>query len=99
MATAKKATTKKKPVSKKVTTKKTAASKAKKQASVRSFRPTRSQQPFMSFQPSRQTLYWLILSAIVLVFGMWIITLQVQIQDIYNSIDANNEAYSTLETK
>lgn len=62
---------------------------AKKQPSLRSFRPA-AEQDFMSFRFTVQTVYWLILSVLVLALGIWVISLNTKINDIYNQIDASN---------
>ncbi len=66
------------------TTKRAKASEAK------SFRVAPEDVPFFTFKLTRQTLYWLVLSVVVIAFTLWILKLQSDIQDIYNSIDANS---------
>lgn len=100
------ATTKKKPAAKSTTTHKPVAksahksapkvthkSSAKKQVSVdtQSFRPSREATPFMTFTFTRQSLYWLILSVLVLALGAWVMYLNVQIQDIYDQVELNTQ--------
>ena len=88
MAT-KKATSTKKPT----TRKKASAVRSKKSKSqtsaVRSFRVSKPDTPFMTFSITRQTVYWLVLGLIVIVFGFWINKLQSDISDIYDSIEQN----------
>lgn len=93
-------TTTKKPAaraktSKKHPAKKTAAApkvaKAK-QAPVASFRVAKPEQPFFTFRITRQTLYWLILSVAVLSLGVWMITINQRVQEIYDQIDATQAA-------
>jgi len=89
------ATTKKKPVSKskvRATTvrSKTPRKKSTKKQEVRSFRVAKPETPFLTFSITKQTIYWLVLSVVVLVFGLWLIKLQSDIQAIYDSIDATN---------
>lgn len=88
------ATTKKKPVTKKTTAKKAAA-----HASVKSFRVTKSTTPFFHFDFTLQTVYWLILSALVVSLALWVMSLNMQIQDIYDQIDQTNEAINTSDLK
>lgn len=82
MATKKTTTTKRKR-----TTKTT-----KKAPEMKSFRVAKEDTPFFTFKLTRQTLYWLVLSVVVVAFTLWILKLQADIQDIYNSIDANSSA-------
>lgn len=89
------ATTKKKPVSKtkaKATKVRSSAPRKKttKKQAVRSFRVAKPDTPFMTFSITKQTAYWLVLAGVVLVFGIWLIKLQSDIQAIYDSIDATN---------
>lgn len=87
------ATTKKKPASKAKATKVRSAAprkKSNKKQPVRSFRVAKPESPFFTFSITKQTVYWLVLSAVVLVFGLWLIKLQSDIQGIYDSIDATN---------
>lgn len=57
---------------------------------MRSFHVAHQSTPFMSARPTRQTLYWLVICAVVIVFTLWILKLQSDIQAIYDSIDADN---------
>jgi len=84
MATKKTTTTKRKRV--------TTSTKRKKSPEMQSFRVARDDVPFFTFKLTKQTLYWLVLSAVVVAFTLWILKLQSDIQEIYNSIDANNSA-------
>ncbi len=45
----------------------------------------------MTFTPTKQSLYWLVLGVIVICFATWILKLQSDIQAIYDSIDANSD--------
>jgi hypothetical protein len=79
-----------KTTTRKVTTKK---SPAKKQQAVAAgfFRPTKEEAPFLSFTFTTQSLYWLILSALVLALGAWVMYLNVKIQDIYDQVEINTQ--------
>jgi uncharacterized protein HemX len=100
------ATTKKKPVTKATATRKPAAkttpkaapktarkSTAKKQkaVAVQSFRPSYESTPFMTFKFTTQSIYWLILSGLVLALGGWVMYLNVQIQEIYDQVELNTQ--------
>lgn len=80
----------KKAVPKKTTTKKTATTKASQNAPMRSFKRSTPETSFFTFKLTQQTLYWLILSVIVLILGVWVIRLETEIQGIYDSIEANS---------
>lgn len=90
MATKKTTTTKRKR-----TVKSTRRAKA---PEIRSFRIAPEDVPFMTFKLTRQTLYWLVLSAVVVAFTLWILKLQSDIQEIYDSIDANNSTIIEVPT-
>lgn len=51
-------------------------------------------QSFFRFQPSVETVYWLLLLLLVLGLGVWVMQLTIQTQDIYNQIELLNAAYS-----
>ena len=109
MATAKKSTATKKPVTKKAAPKRAAAKatvktkvtkvrRAPSTKAVQSFRPTKPEQPFMTMQPSIQTVYWLILAVLVLGLGFWVANISMQVQDLYDQIDATNQSTSNITT-
>lgn len=93
--TAAKAAPKTKVVAAKTTARKTTTKKspAKKQqaTSASLFRPTKEQTPFLSFAFTTQSLYWLILSVLVLGLGAWVMYLNVKIQDIYDQVEINTQ--------
>lgn len=102
MAT-RKSTTKKAPVKKASTPRKSAAKKssAKKSASSRvslrnqiGLRPEESS--FFTFRITKQTLYWLVLGAVVIMFTLWLTKLQSDIQDLYDQVDASTAELSTM---
>ncbi len=81
-----KKTSTKKSATRKSAPKKRATTKAQQQ-SARSFHIERSPTPFLTIAITRQTLYWGILSLVVLILGIWIIHLQNEINKIYDAID------------
>ena len=98
MAT-KKTTTKKTSKAKKPTTARKSASKstAAKRLSLASqigLRPEETD--FMTFRVTRQTLYWLVLGLVVILFTVWLMKLQMDIQTLYDQIDANTASMSEL---
>lgn len=68
------------------------------QTQMRSFRPAAVSEPFFTFRLTRETLYWLILSAIVLALGIWVININTKVQGIYDQIDEINRQTSELDT-
>lgn len=96
MAT-KKSSTKKSPV-KKSAPRKTAAKKSSgKRLSLRSHIGLRDEETeFMTFRITKQTLYWLVLGAVVILFTLWLSKLQSDIQTLYDQIDASSIESSTM---
>lgn len=96
MATTKKSSTSKtaKSTRKVSTPRKNVAAKktAAKVQTVRSFRVSKPETPFLTFTLTRQTAYWLVLGFIVILFALWITKLQADIQGIYDTIDMNTAA-------
>lgn len=72
------ATTKKKPATK---------SKSKKTTADRSFAVSSDRPPFFTYRITHQTFYWVVLGALILALGIWVLTLTVKIQQIYDDID------------
>ncbi|MES2875858.1 MAG: hypothetical protein V4678_00135 [Patescibacteria group bacterium] len=99
MAT-KKTTTKKTPVKKKAAVTRKATPKRKsagKRAALRSHIGLQAEETaFMTFRITKQTVYWLVLGAVVIVFTLWLARLQSEIQTIYDQIDANTVEMSQL---
>lgn len=89
MATTKKAATAKVTKAKKAPVKKSTP-KAKKSATVehRTLRRSVDDTPFFTIRLTHQTLYWLILSGLVVALAAWVMHLSGRIQDIYDQIDA-----------
>jgi hypothetical protein len=46
--------------------------------------------PFMTFKPTSQTLYWIVLGLVVIAFTMWLMNLQDSVQSLYDEVDASN---------
>lgn len=98
-AAPKKASSPKKSPAKKPTVKaksKTASTKKPAAQAIRSFRPSRSTEPFFTFKITRQTIYWLILSVIVIGLAAWVLQLNARIQSIYDQIEQNSMNIETL---
>lgn len=84
----------KKPASARKSTTKPAVKKQK-AVTHQSFRPTKENTPFMTFQFTQQSVYWLILSVLVLALGAWVMYLNVKIQDIYDQVELNTYLHET----
>ncbi len=96
MATAKKTTVKKtvtpkkKVVTNKVpTNKRSVASKStanktssKKSAQAKSFKLSKNVPSFTTFKITEQTVYWIIIIAVIIFFQLWIISLQIEISNL-----------------
>jgi hypothetical protein len=54
-------------------------------------------EPFFTFRFTQQTVYWLILCALVLALGVWVMYLTIKVQNIYDDIDAANMHSSMTE--
>lgn len=102
MPTAKKKPSPKKAVVKRAPAKSTATKVTRvtrpAQTQMRSFRPAAVSEPFFTFRLTRETLYWLILSAIVLALGIWVTNINIKVQMIYDQIDQTNRQILELDT-
>lgn len=89
-----KATSKKHPV---------AHSASSKKSEMRSFQVSEQKEPFFSVRITTQTIYWAILSILVLSLGLWINDINDRVQAIYDQVDAMNrsadEVDSTIKSK
>ena len=72
-------------VTAKTATKKRSTAKSK-PAHMRSFKRSPDQPPFFTYQITQQTVYWLIISLLVLALGIWVITLSVKVQTLYDQV-------------
>jgi len=80
----------KKPVTKKASAKKKSVVRTKKVAPLQSFKLSKADRPFFTFALTQQTLYWAIISGAVLALGLWIVTIQVNVNNIYDQIEMNS---------
>ncbi len=87
MATAKKKTTKKSPA-KKSQSKSAPVKRASRAPSVAS--SARSDRKFMEARFTEQTLYWILIGAAVLALAVWVLSIQVQMNDLYDAADIQN---------
>lgn len=67
-----------------------ASARAKQTTTTVKNKKTAKKREFMSFTPTLETLYWLVLGVIIIVFTIWIMDLQANIQGIYDQININN---------
>ena len=99
MAT-KKTTTKKTPVTKKPVAAKKVARKSKASVSHTGLRKhvglRREESAFMTFKITKQTVYWAVLGLVVIMFTVWLMRLQSDIQSLYDQIDSTNAETSLL---
>jgi hypothetical protein len=65
-------------------TKKRSASK--KSVAMKHFRISKEPGPFMSMCVTKQTVYWLILSAYIILLSMWVLKIYIDTQTILNGI-------------
>ncbi len=93
--TVKKPATKKAPARPASKTKVKHVSKAK-APGMRSFVAAPATEPFFTFRLTHQTLYWSILSVLVLALGLWVTNISMKVQYIYDSIDATNAQADAL---
>lgn len=93
-----KKTVAKKPAPKKPAPKKTVAKKApaKKSAS-RAASASASNRAFLEARFTEQTVYWIIIGAAVIALAAWVLSLQVQLNEMYDSIDAASTSYVSPE--
>lgn len=78
----KKPTTTKNPASKKNTVRKN----SKKNVTMKSFRVYPNAQPFVSFKPTKQTFYWVVLLIFIILLQLWMLKMQLEIVELANSI-------------
>ena len=88
------ATAKKKP-----TTKTTRKPKATTQSPVKSFRVAKPATPFFHFDFTIQTVYWIILGILFISLALWVASLNMKIQDLYDQIDETNQSISMPTTR
>lgn len=68
-------------------------------AESRSLRLQKESEKFMSVRFNRETLYWVILGAIVILFTLWIMQLQSDISDLYDQIEVANAMSDEADTR
>ncbi len=53
---------------------------------------SRTDRRFMEARFTEQTVYWIALGAVVLALAVWVLSIQVQMNNFYDSIDIQNSA-------
>ncbi len=64
--------------------------------SMQSFHMAKSDKPFFTLQPDRQTVYWTVLALCVLGLGVWMIDINQKVLDMYDHIDRQTISNDTL---
>lgn len=57
------------------------SSPRRKSVNYKTFKVSKDVKPFIQFNATYQTLYWTVLSVIILALGIWIVNTQIQIID------------------
>lgn len=91
----------KKPVVKRAPAKSRSATTVKKVtlATPKSFRVSKPVDPFFTFRITHQTVYWLILSVIVIGLAAWVLSINIRVQEIYDQIEVSSRQAETLPTR
>lgn len=85
---AKKTTATKKVVPAKKTTAKRKPTKKASKSHYESFKVATDVPPFLSFKITQQTIYWVILSSVIIFFQLWIIRMQYDVVTILEEIES-----------
>lgn len=84
---------------KKTTHKKAPAKRSsKKSRGYVSFKLQPNERPFVQFSLTRQTVYWSLISLLILVLGIYVVKLQMEISTIYDQIDTNSIQTDAADT-
>jgi len=73
-------------------------SPAKKVVSQRSFVRSPNPKPFFAFRITYQTVYWLIITLLLLGLGIWVTYLSVKVETIYDQVEANGTSMPHIMT-
>jgi hypothetical protein len=65
--------------------------KASKAESIRSFKRYNDPTPFMTWKATHQTAYWILIGALVVSLCVWVITLTVRVQNLYDQVQQTTE--------
>jgi hypothetical protein len=67
-------------------------SKAPKVDPIRSFKRYDDPTPFMTWKATHQTAYWLLIGALIVGLCVWVITLTVRVQSLYDQVQQTANA-------
>lgn len=81
-----------------VSTTKVRRTKSARAAEMQSFKVARDDRPFVSARPNVQTLYWAILAFAVLALGLWVLNMNLQLQELYNQKDRDDLSSSSVQS-
>lgn len=95
MAT-KKTTSRKAPIKKTVPKIRSSAVKSSK---VRSFHVASPDRPFWSFVFTTQSFYWVLIGTSVIAVGIYVATLQIRVNSLYDQLDMNSSQIEINETE
>jgi len=73
--------------------------KAPKVEPIRSFKRYNDPTPFMTWKATHQTAYWILIGALIVGLCVWVITLTVRVQNLYDQVQQNSETNSYIYTK
>lgn len=94
------AVSKKKPATKKSTaTKKPSQARRTSKSSASRAQSANPQSQFMQTKVTQQTIYWLIIGAAVIALTVWVLSLQRQLNDIYDQIQIDSSSNSYIKVK
>jgi hypothetical protein len=69
-------------------------------AQMQSFVPMKSPRPFFQVKIGEQTVYWAVLALAIFALGLWVLSLNLRVHELYNEIDqANLDASRSVITE
>jgi hypothetical protein len=81
------------------TTKKKISRSRSSKSGERSLQRSSQEVPFFTFRITQQSVYWLTLCLLILGLGIWVITLTIRVQSIYDQVDRSAAVYAEPFTK
>lgn len=72
-------------------------SKAPKVDPIRSFKRYDDPTPFMTWKATHQTAYWLLIGALIVGLCIWVITLTVRVQNLYDQVQQTSDANASYQ--
>lgn len=86
MATKKSATKTNKATAKRAPAKRATTRKVTQKKSMKSFRLAKESRDFKQMKFSDDTLHWIIIGAVIVLFAFWIASINITVNDIYNEL-------------